>query len=148
MSIIKNREKSMAFNSVNSFKIPKTYYNFYVKNRPEYENKKFVPVLSVTRENDKVVKFYVEFYEIDIISGKESRKKMISYNQNVDNQELYFQSIQNNNYDNVIVNSLLFLKIAVEAIREIIQDMEAEIDVLPDIPVDGHPTLKGDCSIM
>jgi hypothetical protein len=119
-----------------------------VKNRPEYENKKFVPVLSVTRENDKVVKFYVEFYEIDIISGKESRKKMISYNQNVDNQELYFQSIQNNNYDNVIVNSLLFLKIAVEAIREIIQDMEAEIDVLPDIPVDGHPTLKGDCSIM
>jgi hypothetical protein len=46
-------------------------------------------------------------------------------------------------------NSLLFLKIAVEAIREIIQDMEAEIDVLPDIPSnDDTPVLKGDCSIM
>ncbi len=114
------------------------YYYFFVRDE-KYLDSTFEPKIYISRVNAKVIKLYVEIYEHVRSKQRTYLRRLISYNQNVDNQEQYFQHIQNSNFELAVPNSLIFLEKVVNAIKQIVEKQSGIIDPSINVePIDGY----------
>jgi hypothetical protein len=105
------------FNTL-QFSVP--YYVAQVRD-PKYANIQFVPNIYVTRINSKQVKIFVKIMEYNVKTQKAVAKKTVEYLENVDNQEDYFRSLQNSNFEFGLPSPLLFLEKFIEGLNSIVQ---------------------------
>ena len=119
----------------NTIELTTGYYFFEVKDVAKYADSTFEPKIFISRVNDKVIKLYVQIFEHVRSKQRTYLRRMIAYNQNVDNQDDYFRHVQNNNNELAIPNSLVFLEKVVTAIQQVVEKQtgvkEAAINVLP-----------------
>lgn len=130
----------------NTIELTTGYYFFEVKDVAKYADSTFEPKIFISRVNDKVIKLYVQIFEHVRSKQRTYLRRMIAYNQNVDNQDDYFRHVQNNNNELAIPNSLVFLEKVVTAIQQVVEKQtgvketgvkEAAINVIPNNGLGG-----------
>jgi hypothetical protein len=118
----------------NTLQFGTPYYVFEVRNS-KYANIQFIPNIFVTRIDSKKVKILVAIVEYNVKTEKGVFRKTVEYLENVDNQEDYFRSLQNSNFQFGLPSPLLFLEKVIDGIKTIIKMKDVSINCVPTLTI-------------